>query len=218
MRKLIFFLVAVLAMPTAYADSGDSIGWYLGGGIAMGNVFLVEGDGIYESSVRGSSDTGFVVNGGYRWSRYIAYELGYVDGGAPDFDQNLVLLGNPPGIYSTDISQETTAIEVSAIGVFPFWNRWEVYIKTGVAIWEATSDQVLVPLAGGAAIVRQVDSDGTDFMLGIGAGVNIGKNLHTRLEYQAFRTNNKLLSAGPGQEARFDLVSLVLHWRFGSNR
>ncbi len=117
MRKLIFFLVAVLASQSSFADSKDSIGWYLGGGI-----------------------------------------------------------------------------------------------------WEATSDQVLVPLSGGAAIVRQVDSDGTDFMLGIGAGVNIGKNLHARLEYQAFRTDDELLSAGPGQEARFDLVSLELHWRFGSSR
>lgn len=207
-------LAAVLVGAEDPAAAGSAPGWYAGGGLSINNVFSATDEGIYGSSQRGSAATGFVVNAGYRWHRNLAVEFGYLNGGEPDFDTVAVDPAGLTGLYAVDVRQETTALEASIVAILPLRNIWELYMKGGIALWDASSAQVLTPLSGGNSISRQVDADGTDFMLGIGAGIDIGDKLHARLEYQAFRTSDELLAASSDREARFDVFSLELHWRF----
>jgi hypothetical protein len=206
--------MVLFAADNASADNEWTQGWYAGGGISVNDVSMVNSHGFWEAPDSSGIDTGFVVSGGYRWSRYIAFELGYLDGGAPEYQASAELLSNPFGLHSVDIQQETTAVEASIVGILPLWNGWEIYIKGGAAVWDASSNQVFTPVSNDPPIVRQVDASGTDLMLGIGGGVTIGNHVHVRLEYQAFSTSDELLAEQLTREARFDLVCLQLHWRF----
>ena len=220
MRWVAIILAAVLFPAAVFGDDEGIRGWYVGGGPALNNVFTNEdSDYGYGSSERGSSDTGFIVNGGYRFNRYIGLEVGYLDGGEPRF-QSISLAPDGGAIYRTDIAQQTEAIEASVVGVFPFLKIWEIYIKGGIAAWDATAEQRLVPLAGvGAPVIEDtVERDGVDFLLGIGFGVTVWRQLHLRFEAQAFRTDDALLFVeGDAREARFDSFTAEVHWRFGDD-
>lgn len=216
MGRRMLAVVVLLAAQCAIAQAQWSGGWYVGGGLSDNNVFAVEQFDFGEISDRGNSDTGFVLNGGYRISRHFAAEVGYVEGGEPEFHSRAENLDNPDGLFAVQAKQETTALTAGGVAILPFLNRWEVYMKAGVAFWDATSSQVLTAVPAGTPIVRQVDDDNVDFMMAIGVGVSFGKQWHTRLEYLAFRTDDELLALGPNREARFDLFSLELHRRFGS--
>ncbi|MDJ0927199.1 MAG: outer membrane beta-barrel protein [Gammaproteobacteria bacterium] len=218
MRIFALLGAAVLAAAPIHAQSVDPGGWYLGGGLGITNVFANEDDSFYGSSDRGSSDTGFLINGGYRFNRYFAVEAGYLDGGTPSFSSDAVLLSDPAGVFNTNVEQELTAFKAVAVGILPFLNIWELYLEGGAAFWDATSSQVLTPVIGGTPILRIVDDDGVDFLLGLGVGVSITPALHARLGYVAFRTDDKLLALDSKREARFDSFNLELHWRFGPDR
>lgn len=217
MRRGLIACLALLAQVAGAADGRSAGGWYLGGGAALTNVFANKDIGLYGSSERGSSDTGFVISGGYRFARYVAAEIGWLDGGEPRFDSLELQANNPIDLVATNIAQKTDALEASVLGILPFFEIWEVYIKGGFAFWDATSRQVLTPVVGEPTL-RQLDRDGTDFLLGIGVGFSFTKNLHLRLEYQAFRTNDELLALTDDREARFDSFAAELHWRFGNRR
>jgi hypothetical protein len=193
-------------------------GWYLGGGYALTNVFWVEPDYGLSQTERGDSDSGFIINGGYRFNRYLAIELGYLDGGEPTFQSVLVNDEDGFNIIDIEAAQETEAIELSGVVVLPFWKIWEVYGKFGASFWDATSRQTLTPESG-VPINRTIDESGIDFLIGVGVGVTVWKNLHLRFEAQAFRTKDELLGLDletvDDLEARFDAFLLEAHWRFG---
>jgi OOP family OmpA-OmpF porin len=218
--RWVAILLTALAVPLAGLGEEVAVrGWYLGAGPALSNVFTNEDTGIYGTSERGTSDTGFIINGGYRFNRYFAVEAGYLDGAEPRFQS----ISIPPGgnvIYQTDITQQTEAIEASVVGIFPFLKIWEVYAKGGIAAWDATARQRLTPLSGfGAPAIEQtVDRDGVDLLVGIGFGVTLWRHVHLRFEAQAFRTDDALLFVdGDAREARFDAFTAEVHWRFGDD-
>ena len=226
MRTCILIFLILLAPSCGWcADSTRSNknamkGWYLGGGYALGNPFWTEADSSYGQSENGSGGSGFVINGGYRFNRFLAVELGYLDGGASDFQA--VLLNDRNGIDAIGISatQKTDSIQLSGVILLPFLRIWEVYMKLGAAYWDASSAQTLTT-PGGPPIDRVVDKNGTDFLLGVGAGVSPWKNVHVRLEVQAFRTDDQLLGLDfetvDDLEARFQAYTLEVHWRFGDS-
>jgi len=195
-------------------EPGALAPWYIGGGISANNVFAVESFGLSEFSERGNSDAGFVLVGGYRWSQYVDFEINYIDGGSPSFNSLITdaCPGTPPCFI--DVVQETNAVSAGVVGGLPFARVWKIYMKGGVAYWDATSVQVFSPLDPGPSTESRIDRSGTDFMLAVGVGLVVGERARVRLEYQAFRTEDELLNADSGQEARFDLVALALHWFF----
>lgn len=224
MHKL-FLVLLLLAAPVSVRSNdeppetpdADIAGWYLGGGYALNNVFWTEADYGLSQTQRGNSDSGFIISGGYRFNRYLAVELGYLDGGEPEFHNQLLNDSNGFNIIEIDLAQKTEAIELSGIALLPFAKIWEIYIKLGASFWDATSVQTLTP-AFGTVLNRTVDASGTDFLLGVGAGVTVWKNLHLRLEVQAFRTDDELMGLDfetvDDLEARFDSYLLEAHWRF----
>jgi OOP family OmpA-OmpF porin len=216
-RRYALSLSFLLLAPVtgAQADTAYDRSWYAGGGPALGNVFAVQGEGLFESSRRGSSDVGFIATAGYRWSRYLALEIAYLDGGAPRFTSIAAYPDASSPLYDTRIVQETTAFTGSVIGILPLGDRFELYLRAGAAFWDADADQRLTSLVDGNTIDRRIRDTGTDFMLAVGTGINVTPNWHVRLDYLAFRTGDELLALGSGREARFDSFSLQLFRRFG---
>jgi len=214
-RRYTWGMAFALLTPAIAAHAAEGHSWYAGGGPALGNVFVVESYGLAESSDRGSSDTGFVLTAGYRWSRYLATEIGYLDGGSPTFHSIEPYPDAASPLYDARIRQDTTAFLVSLVGILPIGKRWEIYIRGGVAFWDAQSTQSLTSLVDGSTIDRRVNDKDTDFMMAVGGGVDLTPRWHLRLDYQAFRTGNELLALSGNREARFDAFSVQLFRRFG---
>lgn len=215
MRKSLLSLLSITIFACAPLRLAVAQGWYAGAGLSSNNVFAVTSTGYFESSERGSGDTGFVINGGYRFSPNFGVEVGYAEGGTASFSTIATQTCGSPGLCRVDVQQKTTALEASLVGVLPFSrNTWEIHMKGGVAIWDATAVQQFTPIGGGTTTSKRISADGTDFMLGVGVGVMVGTRSRVRLEYQAFRTSDSLLGLDAGREARFDLFALEFHRLF----
>lgn len=208
---------ACLAPVAPVAHAADDHSWYAGGGPALGNVFAVESYGLSETSQRGASDVGFVLTAGYRWSRYLCLEVGYLDGGSPKFDGIEPYPDATSPLFEARIRQDTSAILGSVVGILPLGQRWELYVRAGMAIWEAQSVQSLTSLTDASTIERRISTNGTDFMMAVGGGVDLTPRWHLRLDYLAFRTGDELLALSGGRDARFDAFSVQLLRRFGAD-
>ena len=219
-RKYATLTLFIVCLPaTVLAEKSQIRGWYVGAGYALTNVFAAEEGFMSGTSERGSSDSGFIINGGYRFNRYLAAELSYVYGGEPTFDSTLLLdTDDSTELVDVSVSQKLGAFEASGLIIVPFWRYWEFYSKLGAAYWWAESKQ-LIKAEGAEPVTRKVNDSDVDFMLAIGFGVTPWKNLHLRLEVQAFRTNDELLALDVDTrsdlEARFDAFILEAQWRFG---
>ena len=211
---LALFLSSPLAADPFIKFPNDHTGFYVGGGAAFTNVLATDGDGT-TSWERGDTDYGWIVNAGYRFNPFIALELGYLDGGKPEF--------NDRGFNGDRAESEIdlTAIQFSGIGTLPFGERWELYLKLGLSAWDADSDQVLTP-AGGVPQFRRENGSGPALLAGIGLGATLFKNFYARIEYQSFRIDDELLAldaiSTSQDDASFDTVNLEFHYRFGNEK
>ena len=199
-------------------------GWYLGGGYASTRIgyyetYDIDYGYIFGDTEYGSSDSGFIVNGGYRFNRWLAIEVGYLDGGEPTFDDN-VYSYLFQGDTEIDIAQETTAVQLSVLGILPLGKKWEIYVKGGGSFWDATSQQAIV-LPNEQIQFREIEKDGFGLLLGAGVGFSPWKNLHLRVEYQTFDTDKELVAGDLIEkndvdvDGVFDALTLEAHWRFG---
>jgi hypothetical protein len=81
--------------------------------------------------------------------------------------------------------------------------------------WDGDSEQVLTRVFDNEVTVRNVDESGTNFLLGVGGGVTLGKRWHIRLDYVYFGIDDDLLALGGGDDAYSDIATLQLHYRIG---
>jgi len=180
-----FFAGACLAQET---------GFYLGVGI--GNASYREACADFNRMVgvanafgcTSSEDTAQKAFGGWRFNRYFAAELSYVDYGEAKGS------GSVNGAAAT-ASTKVKAAGLSALGLLPLGDRLWVYGRLGLSLVK-TRTQV----EGGAAAVE--DDDETELQIGIGALFDLTRDWGIRLEYE--RLN----------DTKIDLISLGLQYRF----
>jgi hypothetical protein len=84
----------------------DLRGWYAGGGYVLT-------DGFDSQNATAQSDSGYVINAGYRFMKFVAAEAGYLQ------DSNF------------------SSAQFSGVFIVPFLERWEAYAKIGWSLWEA---------------------------------------------------------------------------------
>jgi hypothetical protein len=110
MLLLLVFSVNVLAdqPPTSQSilTEADLRGWYAGGGFAVT-------DGYDSPDTTDQSDSGYIINAGYRFTKFIAAEAGYLQDG------------------------NFSSAQLSGVFVAPLFDRWEAYAKIGWSLWEA---------------------------------------------------------------------------------
>jgi len=218
MRNLALGLLLSLASAGAAAQAFGSTpmkGFFAGAGIGDSEPFAYYGDYWYSDTESGDSGTSVSVFGGYRFNRYLAVEAAYLDASDLGWDGDLLYVPDLLDIYNVDVNLDVTATELSVVGILPFAGIWEVYLRGGLAFWQADGSQHLTPSFGGIPVDRTLDDSGTGFLFGIGGGVTFLQNLHARLEYQVFDIDEDLFAADD-LDATIDTLSLDIQYRFGS--
>lgn len=224
MRRLLpGLLLIAMSLPALGQPAADQAprGFYLGAGIGSSSPSSFEGSGwYYWDTETGDSETSVLAFGGYRFNNYFAVELGYLDAQDTGFSDTLVFVPELLDIYNTDIDLDVSAAQLSVLGILPFAKIWEVYLRGGLALWDAEAEQRLTPSFGGVPVSRNVDDDGTGFLFGLGVGVTLFERFHVRLEYQTFEIEEGLLADEQLDAASLDTLSLDLQYRFdrGSRR
>lgn len=137
-------------------------------------------DDISRSSVD-DSDTAFGVQVGYRWGKYIAAELGYVDLGEAWYRADIE--GTTGRVTARHQSSGPT---LGVLGLVPVNEKFDLYGRLGLFY-----SDVRVRLAGEDAngqilISEEVKAHSKDVYAGIGAAWNINEKFALRVEYQRF--------------------------------
>jgi opacity protein-like surface antigen len=167
-----------------------------------GCSYYKDGDGGY----------GYTAHAGYRFMPYLAAEVSYVDPGLIRYNQGQVIVEGFPGVYKGKASLDITAWEVSLLGILPFADWWEVYLRAGVGFWQGENDQRLVSTSDGSVLNGRNDADGTDFLFGLGLGFVPAPDWAFRLEFQALTIDGEVLYTK--KDTSLDSVLFELEYRF----
>ncbi len=220
--------VATASAPaTAPASKpvGAPEGWrgvYLGAGGAYSNVSVLvsQGDcydgcywGDYYDYDEGDGDFGYTLHAGWRFHRYGALEVSYLDAGPIGWDQDLVYMPEFNDYYNNRIEYSAKVTEVTLLGILPFGEVFEVYAKLGAAFSEGESVQRLDQSFGDEVISRSVSDNGTDVVWGLGAGVTVAKVFHVRLGFESVGIDEDVLNTR--SDTTLDSFYLEGQFRFG---
>ena len=126
---------------------------------------------IGQTDVVDEDDIGFRLFGGYQFHRNIAVELGY-------------------GLLFDKSDVEVTALEVTAVGIWPIANQFSLLGKLGFA-----NVEVDAPGFG--------SEDSTELTFGIGVQFDVSRNLAARAMWQRYETDEEL-----------DFLHIGVLWRF----
>ena len=126
LRKIIPAAIAAalgLVATPAFCEN-----WYIGGGVGQGHFDMSgqELTGLSDASVN-KTDTTFTVRGGYMFNPYFGLDVGYYDLGSYGFN------GTGPGHVAVSGSGKAKAWGVSALGVLPLGDMFDVYGRIGYA-------------------------------------------------------------------------------------
>jgi OOP family OmpA-OmpF porin len=190
---LAFASAGLLAVPAAFAQSAPAQngGWFINGNVGQASL----NHGPYDNT-----DTGYAINGGYRWTVNPAVALG-VEVGYND-------LGN---IHAKNIfnSQPVVADNKSQLhgwttgvnGHFNINPNWYVSARTGIYGWQGhglSNDQN--PIRKGL--------DNTSWYAGAGVGYDFSNNVSLGLNYDYFDAKKQHVNLST------DLVSVSAEYRF----
>lgn len=213
----LFATVIAFAAPSWTQEQADfTKGWYAGGGVGISNVYSYTDTcyGCWADSEHGENDFAYTFTGGYRFTRYFAVEASYLDSGTPEWDEDVVYIGDLNDTYNVDAKIDLTSYQLSVLGILPFAKIWEVYIRGGVAFWDGDSNQVLRRLSDNEVTLRNVDESGADFLLGVGGGVTVKERWQLRLEYIYFGIDDELLALGKYDDAYADIATFQVLYKF----
>ena len=91
----------------------------------------------------GDYDFAYTLTGGYRLTSYIATEVFSLDSASLGWDESPVFVGDLFDVFSADAAINLTSYRLSVMGILPFADRWEAYIRGGVALgdhWHVRPD------------------------------------------------------------------------------
>jgi OOP family OmpA-OmpF porin len=159
------------AAPTLAADRG----FYMGVGVGQATL---EVDDVLDLGVDfDEDDVGFKLFGGYRFFPWLGVEGAFYDGGKPEIRES-------DGALSASMEIEVQGLIAAAVFSLPVGERFELFIKPGVAFWDAETSIRIRDQSG--SFGDDADDNGSAFFLGGGAAFNFTENLATRLEYEWF--------------------------------
>jgi OOP family OmpA-OmpF porin len=170
--EAVVLLAGLCAVPVAHA--GQDSGGYFGAAIGQSydSDYCSDPGGLVVASCD-TKDTAFKVFGGYRFTRNVGAELGYVDLGK--FHATGTGLGLP-----FDIKTEVTGVTLQAVGIVPFGNEFSLMGRVGAIFWDVKSSGTI----GG---ISQSNSDnGVDLALGVGAQYKFTPNFGVRADFDYY--------------------------------
>ena len=193
--KLKTALFASLALAAGTATAADD-GFYVGAGVGYGSMSVDSQkiDRIIDSELtptgyevtRSNVDDGaspwsaFV---GYRFMKYVAVELGYIDLGNADYT----------GIVSDGLDTagrvkaqwEASGWPVSVLGIWPINNEWEVFGRVGLFMGDVKLKAKAVDGNGDMLVRGNASNNSNEFIGGAGVNFNFLEKWTARAEWQA---------------------------------
>jgi opacity protein-like surface antigen len=212
--------LAVAASPAAAQEPASYSGFYFGAGVNDASFSLTDegtcwdyyGD-CEEWSRDGDSDTGWSATAGWRFNRWFALETSYLDAGTPRWDDYYVYVPDLNGVYNVEAEVDFRAVDLSAVAMLPFLDIWDVYVKAGVARYDAESRQRVVDVVTNRSFRRTFDHSDTTYTFGIGGGVTFAERARLRLEVRGMPVDRDLL-VEPSGDAMLLVADLQLQYRF----
>lgn len=173
---------------------------------------------------------------GYRFNKWVAVEVGYVDlgeflytlpglisgdlGVLCDLDACLDPDGNPTvvpvpisGEFERSTQLTSTGVTASVLGMFAINPRFDLHVRAGIyyADTRVTNRLRFIDAADPSDVFnllhRRVDASQTELLAGVGAAWHINRNFALRLEYQKFFDVGDDEKAG---ESDVDLINIAV--------
>jgi len=214
-----FLIAGSLALVSVNAMADENRGFYLNANFGQAKYDIsqqdlddvarlaFEANGV---SVLGADSTfddkgsSWSLSGGYRFSRYLAVEVGYLDLGSAEYRANELVSVPGIGLMDATIGVDISAKgpTVAAAGFAPIGEKFDVHGRLGVFFSDTTLD-VGVGI-GGVTQSDNLSANSQDFFAGIGAAYHLTKNFAASLDYSLFK------DVGDKQTGEGDIDSLTL--------
>lgn len=158
------------------------------------------------TSTLDDNDLAWGIQVGYRWNRYVAAELGYIDFGQAQYKMSTTISDVPNNIDPQPVDIRTrfvsTGPTLSILGMFPL-GRFDLHARAGIYYSDTRVVQRVIDSPGGSGflsavetaaaanqtpITTSVQGKGTDkdLFFGVGGTWNISEGYSLRVEYQHF--------------------------------
>jgi OmpA-OmpF porin, OOP family len=173
------------AGPALAQDTGFYAGLSLGQSTADDACTGVSGPGISCDD----KDTAWKIFGGFQFNRHFALEFGYTDLGE--------VSASAPGV---NVSIESSAFELVAVGMLPIADKFSIYGKLGMYRGETDA----------SAPGQSISESNTDLTFGVGVRFDLTKNLGVRAEWQKYTD----VGGGDIGTADVDVISIGVLFRF----
>lgn len=176
---LLSLAVLAAALPSAaFADAGNWYGLVGAGASSYGNSSndensLVSGlaqEGITATANVDDNATGWTLGVGYKFNRYVAVELGYVDFGSANATVNVT----QPQVFSLSESVEAKGESLDVVGFLPFSERFSLFGKFGLFNYNL-DDTLSAPIP-----VTNPSASGSTYDIGIGADISLSRRFSLR--------------------------------------
>lgn len=193
---------ALLIAGTAAAEER---GFYAGAGVGWSQVSIPKSKAtnsfIYAFDYLGlpleswsartdESDVMWSAFAGYQFMKYLAVEAGYLDTGTASYTGRGTTLVFDPDIndfvavaVNGKIDWHATGWPVSALGIWPIDDNWEVYGRVGAFIGDVKAD---LRVAGNDSVGKaHTSGNTTEFLYGVGVDGKFLENWTARFEWLA---------------------------------
>ena len=213
--------VGLIALLTTAASQAQELAspWYAGIELGSSHVEVYRaswiGFGTWET---GPSDSALQVVGGYRFNDHFAVELSYLPARTLEWREQSARVSGLPGTYDSLTSLSISALQLKALGIWPFAEIWDVYVAGGLSSYRADADQTITDFASELQWNRSTSTSATDLVLGIGIGVTVATRWRLRAEYQFFFIDNRLINVEADGDPTVDSWVFGVDYRFGSAR
>lgn len=176
----------VLCFPAA-ALADNETGFYVGAGVGYFNAKIDNVEDVLSAVDNfDAHDTSLRIFGGWRFSRFIALDLAYIDFGGPDDE-----------VAGQQVKAEIDGFAPAVYGTLPL-GPLELFAKAGYLFYDLNVD------INGQEVASRSGSD-EDFIYGAGLGITLFERLNARLEYERVEVS---------EADRTDAVWLTGAWRF----
>jgi opacity protein-like surface antigen len=198
-------LLLCLSLP---AQAAEPKTWYVGASTDDTHVEVFRGLG-WEPA---GEERGFSLLGGWHVNRRFAVEFGALRTTNLEWTE---YLGTVPGYLTAHTTFDSTALQASGVVTFQWGGTVEAYLKAGLAQYRLDGRQVLDTLQTDAALTRDVDAGGSDYLLGAGIAFKATPKWRVRIEYQYFGIDRDFLGVRGGDDPSIDTFGIGLDYQLG---
>ena len=139
-----------------------------------------------------NSDTSYKIFGGYQFNKNFALEAAYIDISQVTAEDG-----------SSKLTVESTAFNLSAVGIAPISDAVDFFGKIGVMSWETKAE-----VSG--LLVSSNEASGSDITFGLGFDFGLGEHFALRLEAERFNGVGDESTAGQSSITFISLGAIVI--------